>query len=125
MGSHKIVLYIYIYIYITVSEGGKQQCIHRRVTPPPGTEVDMMGVDRLLQSMTGVGDRAASGWRLLVLLHLYWSIYIYHFCVNNLDLKYVSKISASSLTKDVFSKINISTTRTQEFERLNFTPSYC
>ena len=41
-----------------MSGGGEQQCIHRQVAPPHGTEVDMMGVDRLLQSMTGGGVRA-------------------------------------------------------------------
>ena len=31
-----------------------------RTAPPNGTDVNMMGVDRLLQSMTGGGDRAES-----------------------------------------------------------------
>ena len=35
-----------------------QQCIHIRVAPPHGTEVEMMGVDRLLLSMTEGEDRA-------------------------------------------------------------------
>ena len=30
--------------------------MHRRVAPSGGTEVDMMGIDRLLQSMTRVGE---------------------------------------------------------------------
>ena len=44
----------------TVSDGGEQQCIHRQVVPLGGTEVDMMGVDRLLQLMSGGADRARS-----------------------------------------------------------------
>ena len=31
-------------------------CVHRHVAPPHGNEVDTMGVDWLLQSMTGGGD---------------------------------------------------------------------
>ena len=37
---------------------GEQQCTHRWVAPPYGSEVDMIGVDKLLQSMTEGGDRA-------------------------------------------------------------------
>ena len=37
---------------------GEQQCRHRRVAPPNGAEVDMMEVDRLLQSVTEGGVRA-------------------------------------------------------------------
>ena len=40
-----------------MSEGGEQQCVRRQVAPPHGTEVDKMGMDRLLQSMTGGRDR--------------------------------------------------------------------
>ena len=54
-----------------MSAGGEQQCIHRQVAPPHGTEVDMMGVDRLLLSMTGGGDRAGSRRKLLALLYSY------------------------------------------------------
>ena len=36
--------------------GEEHQYLHRRATLPGGTEVDMMGVDRLLQSMNGGGD---------------------------------------------------------------------
>ena len=31
-----------------------------------------------------------------------YSIYIYHFCVNNAELKYGRKTSATALTKDLF-----------------------
>ena len=54
-----------------MSGGGEQQCIHRWVAPPHGTEVDMTGVDKLLQSMIEGGIRAwnqveASGLIILV-----------------------------------------------------------
>ena len=39
--------------------------MHRRAVPPGGTEVDMMGIDRLLQSLTRVGARAGSRRELL------------------------------------------------------------
>ena len=54
--------------------------MHRWVALPGGTEVDIMGVDRLLQSMTGGGDRGGSRKELLTLLYSYnglYSIYIY------------------------------------------------
>ena len=63
-----------------MSACGEQQCIHIRVAPPYGTEVDIMGVDRLLQSMTGRGDRAGSRQKLPALLYPYnglYSIYIH------------------------------------------------
>ena len=69
---------VYIYIYNvggTVSDGGEQQCVHRLMVPPGGTEVDIMGVDRLLQSMTGQGDRVRSRWELLALLYSYNGLY--------------------------------------------------
>ena len=47
----------------TVSKVG-DQCMHRQVAPPGGTEVDVKGIDRLLQSITRVGARAGSGWKL-------------------------------------------------------------
>ena len=53
--------------------------MHRQVAPPSGTEVDIIGVDRLLQSMTAGGARAGSRRELPVLLYLYndlYSIYI-------------------------------------------------
>ena len=50
---------------------GEQQCMHRRVAPSHGTVVDMMGVDKFLQSMTEGGVRAgeqveASGLIILI-----------------------------------------------------------
>ena len=38
---------------------------------PRGNKVDMMGVDRLLQSMNERGDRAGSRWELPALLYSY------------------------------------------------------
>ena len=63
-----------------MSEGWEQQCVHRQVVPESGTEIDMMGVDRLLQSMTGEGGRAGIRWELPALLYSYnglFSIYMY------------------------------------------------
>ena len=45
-----------------MSEGGEQQCVHRQVAPSGGTEIGMMGVDRLLQSMTGGGGNRTGEW---------------------------------------------------------------
>ena len=62
----------YIDVGCTVSAGvGGQQYMYRLVVPPNGSEVDMMGVDRLIQSMTEGGVRAgeqvgASGIIILV-----------------------------------------------------------
>ena len=69
-----------------MSAGGEeQQCKHRQVAPPHGTEVDMIGVERLLQSVTGGGDRAESRWKLLALLYSYNGLCnIYIFGVRNL-----------------------------------------
>ena len=50
------------------------------MAPSHGTEVDMVGVDRYLQSMTGGGERAGSRWKIPALLHSHnglYSIYIY------------------------------------------------
>ena len=63
-------LIIYNFDGIASEGGGKQQCIHRQVAPPHGTDLDMMGVDRLLQLMPVGGDRAGSRWGLLTLLYL-------------------------------------------------------
>ena len=47
---------------------------------PTGPEVDMMGVERLLQSIIRERDMAGSRWKLLALLYSYnglYGIYIY------------------------------------------------
>ena len=51
--------------------------IHTYIVPPGGTEVDMMRVDRLLQSMTRVGARAESRKELPALLYSYNCVCIY------------------------------------------------
>ena len=51
----------------TVREVGTSSC----TDIPGGTEVDMMEIDRLLQSMTRGGDRAGSRTELLTLLYSY------------------------------------------------------
>ena len=70
---------------------GEQQCVHRQVALPHGTEVDMMGVDRLPQLMTAEGDRAGSRWKLPALLYSYnglYSIYIYIYIIYHLSERY-------------------------------------
>ena len=49
--------------------------MYRWVAPPGGTKVAMMGVDRLLQSMTGVGARAGSRREHPASLYLYNGLY--------------------------------------------------
>ena len=63
-------VHAYIHVGGTLSKGGEQQCAHIRMVPPSGTEVNMMGVDRLLQLITGEGYRAGSRWELLCLILL-------------------------------------------------------
>ena len=65
--------------------------MHIWVAPPGGTEVDMMGIYRLLQSMTRVGARVGSRRELLALLYWYnglYSIYI------DTHIGYVQKLIA-------------------------------
>ena len=62
-----------------MSEGGDQQCVQRQVAPPHRTEVGMMGVDRLLKSMTGRGDRVGSRWEIPALL--YSNNDLYNICI--------------------------------------------
>ena len=69
-----------MYTFRQYGECGMDQRVHRQVAPPGGTEVDMMGIDSLLQSMTRVGARAGSRWELPALLYSHnglYSIYIY------------------------------------------------
>ena len=84
------IAWIYVFIYITsifianilyityilqFSEWGGDQQLRRWVAPPGGTEVDMMGMDRILQSMTRVGASAGSRRELPALLYLYNGLY--------------------------------------------------
>ena len=76
-------MYIYVCVYLymdnmyahiyTVNEVGTSECVIRRVAPPGGTEVTVMGVDRLLQSMTSV--EAGNKRELPALLYLYNGLY--------------------------------------------------
>ena len=81
----------------------QQQFVHSRVAPPRGTEVDMMGVDRLLQSVTRGGGRAGSRWELPALLYSYnglCRIYIYIYIYI-----YVSYLQSAQSVGKIFSKI--------------------
>ena len=48
----------------TASEGGEKQCIHRWVAPSHGTEVNMIGIRRLLNR--SLGEVGASSLIILV-----------------------------------------------------------
>ena len=61
--------------------GGEQQCIHSRVAPPHGTEVNMMGVDRFLQSMTGGGERAGGADGRFQLYYTWIMVYTAYMCI--------------------------------------------
>ena len=76
----------------TVSEVGTSACTYRCLVPPGGTQVDVMGIDRPLQSMTRVGARAGSRRELLALLYSYnglYSIYIYICIYSNAQIRVV------------------------------------
>ena len=45
------------------------------MVPPRGTEVDMMRIERLVQLMTGGGDRARHRWEFPALLVSYNGLY--------------------------------------------------
>ena len=66
----------------TLSEGGEQQCVYGQVAPPHGTEIDTMGVDRLLQSMTG-GYRLGSRWKLPAFLYSYKGLHSIYMCIEH------------------------------------------
>ena len=50
-------------------KAGSSSAYTDRWRPPHGTEVDMMGGDRLLQLMTRGGDRDGNRWELVVLYY--------------------------------------------------------
>ena len=62
---------------------GERQCVHRRVAPPHGTEIDKVGVERLMLSMTRGEDMSGEQMdasSLIVLryrLHLFLQIPAY------------------------------------------------
>ena len=61
----------------------------------------MMGVDRLLQSMTGGGDRAGSRWKLPALLYSYKGLYSIYIVTIDIDLE-----SSITVLVDLKSTVN-------------------